>query len=198
MVATSTAGAREGVPRRADAARNRAAILDAARRVLSDRGLDVPVEEIARAAGVGVGTVYRNFPTKDALVSAIIERSFDELTAAAVVAGDDADPGRGFFRLLHDSAVVMARDIVFVRAARAETARDRELPDYVQRLLDATGAVLGRAIEAGAVRAGVTAEDVSALLIGVGEAANHPPGENGETVERYVAILADGLRPPLS
>lgn len=195
MVATSTADARDPASQRADAARNRAAVLDAARRVLASRGLDVPVEEIARAAGVGVGTVYRNFPTKDALVRAIIERSFDELTAAAVAAFDDQDPGRGFFGLLHDSAVVMARDIVFVRAARAEADRDRELPDYVRRLLEATDAVLERAIAAGAVRPGVTAADVSALLIGIGEAANHPSGALADSVERYVAILADGLRP---
>ena len=196
MTVTSTPAATgTGGPRRADAARNRAALLDAARTVLAHRGLDVPVEEIARAAGVGVGTVYRNFPTKDALVAAVIERAFDELTAASVAALDEPDPGEAFSRLLHDSAVVMARDIVLVRAARAGTDLERGLPAPVQRLFDATGAVLDRAIAAGAVRDGITASDVSALLIGVGEAANHPAGANAEQVQRYAEILWSGLRP---
>jgi AcrR family transcriptional regulator len=181
--------------RRADATRNRVALLDAARTVLALRGLDVPVEEIARAAGVGVGTVYRNFPTKDALVGAVIERAFDELTAASVAALGEPDPGEAFYRLLHESAAVMARDIVLVRAARAGTDLGQGLPASVQRLFDATGAVLDRAIAAGAVRPGITARDVSALLIGVGEAANHPAEPGTDQVQRYVTILSGGLRP---
>ena len=182
-------------PRRADAARNRAVLLDAARRVLATRGLDVPVEELAHAAGVGVGTVYRNFPTKDALIAAVIEQAFEELTAAASASLDAEDPGESLFDLLRASALVMARDIVLVRAARAGSARGRR-PAHVQRLLDATDAVLTRAIAAGAVRKGVNAEDVSALLIGIGEAANHPREPTADAVARYVTILIDGLRPP--
>ncbi len=181
--------------RRADATRNRAALLDAARGVLAARGLDVPVEEIARSAGVGVGTVYRNFPTKDALVAAVIERAFDELTAASVAALDEPDAGAAFYELVHDSALVMARDIVLVRAARAGTDLARGRPEAVRRLFAATGAVLERAIAAGAVREGVTADDISALLIGIGEAANHLGEPMTELVERYVAILTSGLRP---
>jgi len=193
MTATSTSEAHSVPARRADAARNRATLLDVARTVFASRGLDVPVEEIARAAGLGVGTVYRNFPTKEALVAAVIERAFDELTAASVAAMRGADPGQSFFQLLHDSAVVMARDIVMVRVARLGNGPGRPEPDYVRRLLDASGAVLARAVEAGAVASGLTAEDISALLIGIGEAANHR-GDPTEHVERYVAILIEGLR----
>jgi AcrR family transcriptional regulator len=184
------------VAQRADAARNRAAVLAAARRVLAARGLDVPVEELARTAGVGVGTVYRNFPTKDALVAAVIEQAFAELTAAAEAALDDPDPGEAFFALVRGCAATMARDVVLVRAARAADRVEQPRPDHVQRLFDATDAVLARAVAAGAVRGGVDAEDVAALLIGIGEAANHPRDADADVLERYVTIVIDGLRRP--
>jgi AcrR family transcriptional regulator len=184
------------VARRADAARNRAALLDAARRVLARRGLEVTVEELARGAGVGVGTVYRNFPTKDALVAAVIERAFEELTAAAEAALDDPDPGESFFTLVRGCAATMARDVVLVRAARAADRANEPRPEHVRRLFDATDAVLARAIAAGAVRDGVTAEDVAALLVGIGEAANHPREATENALDRYVTIVIDGLKPP--
>jgi hypothetical protein len=95
----------------------------------------------------------------------------------------------------------MARDVVLVRAARAGVGGPSEPRAYVRRLFDATDAVLARAIAAGAVRRGVTADDVAALLIGIGEGVNHLPGatdpdERRRLAERYVSILADGLRPP--
>ena len=196
----AAAGAVDREPRRADATRNRAALLDAARAVLASQGLDVPVEEIARAAGVGIGTVYRNFPTKEGLVGAVIERAFDELTAVALATEErDDDGGAAFFALLHESAVVMAHDVVLVRAAREGVGRRRDRPTYVERLFDATGVVLARAIDAGAVRRGITADDVAALLIGIGEGVNHLPGatdavERRRLVERYVSIVVCGLR----
>ncbi|HEX6311436.1 MAG TPA: helix-turn-helix domain-containing protein, partial [Acidimicrobiia bacterium] len=143
--------------RRADAARNRVALLDSARRVLSARGLEVPVEAIAREAGVGVGTVYRNFPTKEALLDAVITRAFEDLTAAAEAALERADPGDAFFEFLHGAAAVMARDRVLVWAARAQELAGRARAPVVERLFVVTDALLERAIAAGAVRAGIRA-----------------------------------------
>jgi AcrR family transcriptional regulator len=142
--------------------------------------------------------VYRNFPTKEALVDAVIEQAFEELRAAAEAALDDPDPGASFFALLRGCAATMARDVVLVRAARAADRPDAPRPVHVRRLFDATDAVLGRAIAAGAVRDGITAEDVAALLIGIGEAANHPPAATADVLDRYVTILVDGLRPPFT
>ena len=104
-------------PPRADARRNRDAVLAAARSALARGGLDTPMEAVARAAGVGVATVYRNFPTKAALVDAVIERSFRELTANAKAALAAPDVDRAFFDFLRDTGKVMARDRVLVAAA---------------------------------------------------------------------------------
>jgi AcrR family transcriptional regulator len=190
----TTTGARGTRSLRADAARNLDAVLDAARRVFAERGVDVPVEEIARQAGVGVGTVYRRFPTKEALLGAVIERSFDELTAAARCALGADDPAPAFFEFLVDAATVMARDRVLVAVARAQGQRRDQRAPAVIRLFEVTDALLARAQAEGGVRPGITAEDVSALLSGVGEAANEGGEPSADGLARYLAVVIDGLR----
>jgi len=169
---------------RADAARNRDALLEAARRRFAQRGFGVPVEDVARDAGIAVGTVYRHFPTKDALVDAVIERAFAELGDEAEAALEAADPGTALFAFLRDTAATMARDRVLVAAARARPGlRTRVVA--VRRLFDVTNELLARACEAGAVREGVNADDIAALLAGVGETSS---------VDRYMDVVCAGLR----
>jgi AcrR family transcriptional regulator len=177
---------------RADARRNRDAVLAAARSALARGGLDSPMEAVARAAGVGVATVYRNFPTKAALVDAVIERSFRELTANATAALAAPDVDRAFFDFLRDTGKVMARDRVLVAAARAAYGTRR--PPVVQELFDMTDALLARAVAAGAVRAGMTADDLPALLSGAGDAAYQGGRSTPRALERYLDVIADGLR----
>src|SRR2546430_8743937 len=97
-----------GRPLRADAARNRTRILAAAREAFAQSGLDVGVEEIARRAGVGKGTLYRRFPTKEALVRAIFEDILDELEQLSRDAEADEDPGAAFARYLGGAARMQA------------------------------------------------------------------------------------------
>src|SRR5262245_41249521 len=85
---------------RSDAVRNRAKVLAAARRQLADRGLDTQIEQIARDAGVGVGTVYRHFPTKEALLEALAQDKFEGLAGAARAALEVEDPWQGFDDLM--------------------------------------------------------------------------------------------------
>ena len=179
---------------RADAARNHDAVVNAARRVFAQRGLGVSMVEVARAAGVGVGTVYRCFPTKEALHLAVIEHGFDGLSDEAAAALADPDPGAAFFGFLRHAATVMARDRAIVGMARGGFAGSAR-PASVARLFDLTDELLARAEAAGAVRAGITAEDVSALLSGVGDAANEGGHPSPEGLERYLAVLSSGLRP---
>jgi len=162
--------------------------------VFATRGVDVPVDEIARGAGVGIGTVYRRFPTKEALLGAVIERSFDELTAAATRALEAEDAGAAFFEFLVGAASVMARDRVLVAVARAQGQRREQRAPAVIRLFEVTGALLARAQADGAVRPGITAEDVSALLSGVGEAANEGGDPSPDGLARYLTVVVDGLR----
>jgi AcrR family transcriptional regulator len=189
-------GAASGRGARSDAVRNRAALLSTARQVLSERGLDATVEEIAREAGVGVGTVYRNFPTKDALLAAVIAQAFEDLTADANAALVHPETGDAFFDFLRGAAVVMARDRVLVRAARAADGRGVPRTPEVQGLFDATDILLAQAIATGAVRPGITADDVAALLAGVGDAANERGLATPDGLDRYLAVIVDGLRPP--
>jgi AcrR family transcriptional regulator len=191
---TARSGAAPRAPR-SDALRNRTALLSTARRMLAARGLDVPVEEIAREAGVGVGTVYRNFPTKAALLAAVIAQAFDELTVDARAALARPSVGDAFFEYLRSLAAVMARDRVLVAAARAVDRRSSTRGPEVQALFDAVDELLERAIDAGAVRPGITAEDIAALLAGVGEAGDERGRRSPAALDRYVAVLVDGLRP---
>jgi AcrR family transcriptional regulator len=179
---------------RADALRNLDAVLDAARTTFAERGVDVPVDDIARAAGVGIGTVYRRFPTKDALVAAVVDRGAEELSAAAQAASAAADPAPAFFGFVREAAAVMARDRAVLAIARMRDEQRADRSPAVAGLFAAVGALLRRVQEAGVVRAGITAEDLSALLSGVGQAANEGGRPSPEGLARYVAVVVDGLR----
>jgi AcrR family transcriptional regulator len=181
---------------RADALRNLDAVLDAARALFAERGIDVPVDEIARAAGLGIGTVYRRFPTKDALVAAVVDRGADELGAAATAASRARDPGPAFFGFVREAAAVMARDRAVLAIARTRGERREDRSPAVARLFAAVEVLLARVQEAGVVRPGITAEDLSALLSGVGHAANEGGRPSPDGLARYVAVVVDGLRAP--
>jgi AcrR family transcriptional regulator len=175
---------------RADAQRNRARILQAARDAFATSGFGVPLDEIAARAGVGAGTVYRHFPSKEALFEAVITARIADLTADARARAADADPGAAFFGFLGRFA--------------AEGAAKRDFPDaislpvaLISDLHAALDVLLRRAQAAGAVRAGITAAELTALLKGV-LAAGHEvvgQGKDGELVSRLLAIISGGLRP---
>ncbi|MGH9030986.1 MAG: TetR/AcrR family transcriptional regulator [Acidimicrobiia bacterium] len=172
--------------------RNREAVLTAGRRVLAAGGLDAPVDEVAAAAGVGVATVYRHFPTKAALVDAVIEHGFEELTRSAETAAAEPDPGAAFLRFVRHAGAVMARDRVLVAAAHSADRPDRS--PVVQRLFDAAAKLLERAITAGEIRPDVVADDLPPLLVGAGDAANQRGRPTPAALERYLDIVTNGLR----
>jgi len=181
-------------PLRADARRNRDRLLEAARDAFAQEGVGVPLDEIARRAGVGPGTLYRHFPTKEALLEAVVHERMRQLVASAEQLGESSDAGAAFFGFLGHMVREAApkRDLVDaligagvdVRAAVAEPAA---------RLRDETERLLARAQHAGAVRPDVTSADVMALLSGLLVAvrsAAHPDAD----AARMTAVLLDGLR----
>lgn len=174
-------------PLRADARRNRDRVLSAARDVFAEAGFGVPLDQIAARAGVGPGTVYRAFPTKEALFQAVVAARVADLVADAHRRAADPDPGEAFFG--------------FLARLGAEGATKRDLPDAIavpgpvrDELHQAVAVLLQRAQDSGAVRAGITATDIIALLKGLLNSAHDDfnPGR----AERILAVVTDGLRPP--
>lgn len=182
-------------PMRADARRNRERVLAAAEASFSERGLAASVEEVARRAGVGVGTVCRHFPTKHALVEAVLAGMYDSVLADAAAALGNDDPGdafRAFFVALSEfqgrhralaEQMAKAIDLAATAAPRRE-----ELYRVVTELVT-------RAQAAGAVRRDIGAADVAMLVAGVAHATAMLGDVQPVLRERYVAIILDGLRP---
>jgi AcrR family transcriptional regulator len=184
-------------PLRADAARNRARILDAARSAFAESGLDVGVEEIARRAGVGKGTLYRRFPTKEALVRAIFEDLLEDLEQLVAEFADVADAGEAFIGFLHESARRQATNQGFLDVVAQRLGSAALTPDQRRRFVTAMGKPLRRAQEAGAVREDLVAEDVQMMFRMIG--ATTRVASDGTPMDehwpRYVGLLADALRP---
>jgi AcrR family transcriptional regulator len=182
------------VKQRADARRNRKRILAAAREQFAELGLDVRMEQIARASGVGVGTVYRHFPAKEDLLQALADERFASLAEKARAALQDPDPWNGFCQLMRESARVTAED-------RSLSEAMDQLPDLCTvaaekvRLLELTGELIERAQASGAMRADFTADDVPSLMRGLARATvPHDNGPPAMSWARYLEIMLSGLR----
>ena len=179
------------VKQRADAARNRAKILATAEAMFARDGLTVAVDDIARRAKVGVGTLYRHFPTKEALVAAIVIARIARIAEHAEQLAHAADPGAALFGLIEQMVAegVVKRD--FVDALGAHAVFAGAAADAVRtRFRRALAKLLVRAQAAGAVRGDVTAPDIAALVRGVFASADDDPKARA----RYLGILIDGLR----
>jgi AcrR family transcriptional regulator len=177
-------------PLRADARRNRARVLDVAREVFAAEGLTVPIDEIARRAGVGIGTVYRHFPTKEALFEAIVLDRIERLTELAESA-PGADPGEAFFTYFRCMIEAGSVDKALFDTLATATGIDRAaLVTASQRLLRTLGTLLAAAQKAGAVRHDVRIDDLKALMAGALAMERAAPGPPG----RMITILCDGLR----
>jgi AcrR family transcriptional regulator len=184
-------------PLRADAARNRARILDAARSAFAEAGLDVGVEEIARRAGVGKGTLYRRFPTKEALVRAIFEDLLDELDRLVEQVAAEPEPGEAFRRFLGESARKQASNQGFFDVVAQRLGAGALTPEQRRRFLVAIARPLRRAQAAGCVRGDLVPEDVQMMLRMLG--ATTRPAPDGASMDehwpRYLGLLEDALRP---
>ena len=180
-------------PLRADAERNRRRILDAARAVYAEHGLGVGVDAVAREAGVGVGTLYRRFPTKQDLLRAIVEDRVERLAARFGEAAKLADPWEAFVRAAEEFAEAIARDRAFfevvqhVEPGAAHAARERTLK--------ALGPILRRAQKAGAVRDDLVIEDVPALCAVAARLPAWRLEQQPELWRRYLGVVLDGVRP---
>jgi AcrR family transcriptional regulator len=189
-VPTATGEARV---QRADARRNRAKVLVSARKLFAKQGLDAQIDEIARDAGVGVGTVYRHFPTKEDLLQALADERFVGLAQAADAALEAQDPGHGFVEFMTYSARVMAEDRGLSEAMDQLPGLCRVAAERVE-MLRRTDEVLTRAQESGDIREDLVAEDIPALICGLGRAVRSEVERPTMSWERFLEIILAGLR----
>jgi AcrR family transcriptional regulator len=175
-------------PLRADAQRNRERVLHAARAGFAEEGADVQMESIARRAGVGIGTLYRNFPTKDALFAEISRQWVAEQTEAAAAALHVGDPWAAVAGLVERTAEAMALD-AGMRELFGELPADKLCPVESSRLEEQLAALVARAQTAGVMRADITVADFHALTCGMSVTI-----ERGLHWHRSATILLDGLR----
>jgi AcrR family transcriptional regulator len=186
---------REDESRRADARRNRVRVLEAAEEVFAAKGTSASTGEIARAAGVGIGTVFRHFPTKEALLEAIYIARMERLTDDAESAAAAADPGAAFFAFFERMVEQSATKKAYSEALTVAGIDVQSLIAPVARNLHkAISALLARAQKAGAVRSDVRVGDVIALLKGASHAAEYA-GRDRAVQARTLAVIFDGLRP---
>lgn len=181
-------------PLRKDAQHNRQRIIEAARDLFAVHGLETAHHEVAERAGVGMGTVYRRFPTKQSLVDAIFEDGIDEITALAEAALSQNDSWQGLLFFVDEMCRLTARDrglreAIFSRADggdRIEAARLR-LDPLVAKVVD-------KARADGHLRPGIEPTDMPFVSIIAGAVTEFAGGFQPEMWRRYVAIFLDGMR----
>ena len=181
---------------RSDAKRNRARLVASARELFAARGVDVPTRDVARHAGVGVGTLYRHFPERADLVDAVLAESFEELVALAEASLAEEDPWRGFTHFVQDALVLHGRnrglkDVVETNEhgrTRAQAMR-RRLRPLVARLV-------ARAQEHGELRSDFTPQDIALLFWGSDRVIELAGDVAPELWRRQLGFMLDGLRAP--
>jgi AcrR family transcriptional regulator len=180
-------------PLRADARRNRAKVLEAAAEVFAAQGLAVPIDEVARRAGVGVGTVYRHFPTKEALIEAIVLDRVEALVERAEELSRSDDPGGAMFTFVSELVqLAVSKKDMTDELARTGVESEQLVAGVKERLERAFDVILQRAQAAGVVRLDVNRTDVTALVMGCCMAASQQGCR--EATPRLVAVLCDGFR----
>jgi AcrR family transcriptional regulator len=174
---------------RADAERNRRRVLDAAQALFRERGLDVGVAEIAQRAGVGRGTLFRNFPTKQDLIAAIVIDRMAEATEYGRQLLDAPDAGEALFGFLEEVAGRQQLDRCLFDAVQDAFLANQEIRAAHAEIVGGLEDLLTRAKEAGAVRTDVGAMDVLMLLKGVCEAATAFAGSDPSIVARQLDLV---------
>jgi len=177
-------------PKRADARRNYEKLLAAARETFAELGTDAALEEVARRAGVGIGTLYRHFPTRQALLEAVYIDEVEAMSRAA--AGlEDLEPWEALTRWLHDFVRFAATKRALADEMLATIDHDAEVFVACKRAIHEAGELLlARAQEAGAVRPDATFADVGRMVAGIAAIRGPEPGQ----IERILDMALDGLR----
>jgi AcrR family transcriptional regulator len=180
-------------PLRADARRNREKVLAAARAVFADQGVDAQMDDVARRADVGVGTVYRHFPTKDALLNALTDELFEVIAAHAreMLALDD--PWDAFLKTMWFGGEKTAGDRAFAEILGVSQSKVPRSCPGKEDLTVTVGELMRRCIDAGKMRPDAMIDDIPMVMCGVGSAVGMPH-RRPDAWRRHLGIVLDGLR----
>ncbi|WP_211229475.1 TetR/AcrR family transcriptional regulator [Nakamurella lactea] len=181
-------------PMRADARRNREAVLTAAASAFAENGVESPLEDIARQAGVGIGTLYRHFPTREELVFGVYQREVAQLCESATALVDELPPAEALQEWMRRFVLYAATKRGLVGMLRTMMADRTDLfAETRVRIRDAANLLLTSAAAAGEIRDDITAEDLTRSIGGICMASDGPvwsPANAG----RLVDLVFDGLR----
>ncbi len=178
---------------RADAARNRERVLEAAKAVFSAGGSDASLESVAKRAGVGIGTLYRHFPTREALFEAVYRREVERLTDLAPRLTEEASPTEALRLWLRANVEFVATKKGMAAALALATQGPSDLTAYsFARLTAAVGGLLDRAVAAGEIRADIGPQDLLRALVGMCLLHDQPGWR--DSVSRLLDVFVDGLR----
>jgi AcrR family transcriptional regulator len=180
---------------RADALRNRRRILDAAAEAFAEQGLGVGVAEIAKRAGVGAGTIFRRFPSKDDLIVAIVEERISELAELAEQALEDDDPGEAFRRFVLAGIELQIRDRGFFDSIASRKGSVPRLHEARDRMIEVSRRLLKRAQDAGAIRTDICAVDIPVLMCAAAGTPAPILDAYPDIWRRYAGVILDGLKP---
>ena len=180
---------------RADARRNRQAVIDAAKQLFAEKGLDAQMPDLARAANVGVGTVYRHFPTKDQLIAAIATEQFERMADRAREDLEAADAWDGLCDFIRFSVQVQADDrgLCEVMGSRPDLMDDAARSAGLVELGDA---LVQRAQRSGQLRPDIDWRDLPMISCGLGHLTHAGPVPSAGRWPRLVEIILEGLRAP--
>jgi AcrR family transcriptional regulator len=177
---------------RADAVRNRERVLEAAKVVFSAGSPDASLEAVARRAGVGIGTLYRHFPTREALFEAVYRREVQQLGELAEALKSEAEPVDALRRWLRSNVEFIATKKGMLAALALAVHGSSELYAHTfDRLTKAVGALLDRAVAAGEIRSDISPEDLLRTLVGMCYMHDQPGWQ--KNVVRLVDVFVDGL-----
>lgn len=188
----------EAIPQRrprTDAERNRRRILDAATQVFAAKGPTATLSDVAQAAGVGIGTIYRKFPDKSALLDALFDDKIGAVMRIVTDAAELTHPGEAFRAYLNGIIEVHARDRSLATVLFGPDRYDRFPPHLSQQLASTADRLIDAAIAAGELRVGFTRQDTIALAVMVSTIALASHDGFPDLWRRYAAIVVDGTRP---
>ena len=178
---------------RADSARNRQLLIDAAKAGFTDVGLNVSLEEIARRAGVGIGTLYRHFPTREAVVEAVYRREVEQLAKAVPQLLETSPAGEALHQWMHLFVDYIATKRIIAPSLAAAAGRTSTLhATSVELITGAISTLVKRAIASGDVRKDIAPSDLLRAMVGV--SYGNPEAGWEASARRLIDLLMDGLR----